>query len=181
MLFPRHTLDRILDCFWPLSLTAHRCFQLAFGLLHRLRSYYSPPPMLIFLLSESSQAICWHATHFMVEVLGGLGSIVDDTSPTFSILTAICPDMCWAVIRRGANWLDAGGIGVSLEGYAITHVTDWVFIFVMAWAGASRAETWGYWNSCQLCLLISSLMTKVLCAYKHSITGSICSICPVVL
>jgi hypothetical protein len=86
MLFPRHTLDRILDCFWPLSLTAHRCFQLAYGLLHRLRAYYSPPPMLIFLLSESSQAICWHATHFMVEVLGGLGSIVDDTSPTFSIL-----------------------------------------------------------------------------------------------
>jgi hypothetical protein len=84
-------------------LTAHQCLQLTSGLLHRWRAYYAPLSTLIRLLAL--QAICWPATHFTLEILGGVGSNVEVTSSTMTILdstllrwTTIRPDVCWAVI-----------------------------------------------------------------------------------
>jgi hypothetical protein len=84
-------------------LTAHQCLQLTSGLLHRWRAYYAPLSTLIRLLAL--QAICWPATHFTLEILGGIGSNVEVTSSTMTILdstllrwTTIRPDVCWAVI-----------------------------------------------------------------------------------
>ncbi|KAG0696502.1 hypothetical protein DFH29DRAFT_812922 [Suillus ampliporus] len=94
--------DYFLAVLWAL-LTAHQCLQLTTGLLHRWRAYYAPLSTLIRLLAL--QAICWPATHFTLEILGGLGFNVEVASSTLSILdstllrwTTIRPDVCWAVI-----------------------------------------------------------------------------------
>ncbi|KAG2037120.1 hypothetical protein BDR03DRAFT_957992 [Suillus americanus] len=94
--------DYLLAVLWAL-LTAHQCLQLTTGLLHRWRAYYAPLSTLIRLLAL--QAICWPATHFTLDILGGLGFNVDMTFSTSNILdstllrwTTIRPDVCWAVI-----------------------------------------------------------------------------------
>ncbi|OAX32189.1 hypothetical protein K503DRAFT_702421 [Rhizopogon vinicolor AM-OR11-026] len=94
--------DYFLAVLWAL-LTAHQCLQLTSGLLHRWRAYYAPLSTLIRLLAL--QAICWPATHFTLDILGGLGTDVDVSSSTLTILdstllrwTTIRPDVCWAVI-----------------------------------------------------------------------------------
>ncbi|KAG1787366.1 uncharacterized protein HD556DRAFT_1409769 [Suillus plorans] len=94
--------DYFLAVLWAL-LTAHQCLQLTTGLLHRWRAYYPPLSTLIRLLAL--QAICWPATHFTLEILGGLGFNVDVAFSTLNILdstllrwTTIRPDVCWAVI-----------------------------------------------------------------------------------
>jgi hypothetical protein len=94
--------DYLLAVLWAL-LTAHQCLQLTTGLLHRWRAYYAPLSTLIRLLAL--QAICWPATHFTLDILGGLGFNVDVAFSTLNILdstllrwTTIRPDVCWAVI-----------------------------------------------------------------------------------
>ncbi|KAG2050087.1 hypothetical protein BDR06DRAFT_892442 [Suillus hirtellus] len=94
--------DYFLAVLWAL-LTAHQCLQLTTGLLHRWRAYYPPLSTLIRLLAL--QAICWPATHFTLEILGGLGLNVDVAFSALNILdstllrwTTIRPDVCWAVI-----------------------------------------------------------------------------------
>lgn len=94
--------DYFLAVLWAL-LTAHQCLQLTTGLLHRWRAYYPPLSTLIRLLAL--QAICWPATHFTLEILGGLGLNVDAAFSTLNILdstllrwTTMRPDVCWAVI-----------------------------------------------------------------------------------
>jgi len=72
-------VDHGISILWCI-LTAHQCFMLATGLLHRWKVYYSLLPTLIRLLAL--QAICWPATHFTL-------SLFDHSKR---------PLICWTVV-----------------------------------------------------------------------------------